>query len=236
LYFVYTSLLAILLPVTGSVTRTTIVLTLAILTAYLSRLEDAWIVWDRLLLERWRVHAAIEILGPVFPAMLEIAYSLVYAIGPLSVGILYAYGRRKRVAPFLFTFLLGAVLCYAQFPFWPSEPPRTVFPGQDFPGYLTVFRKFNWWLLGGYGIHTSVFPSAHTGAAFSAAFGMLRSLPEKPWVGRFLLVLAVLIAIVTVYGRYHYFVDAAAGLGMSLIAVWISQVREGWAQPATDSV
>jgi membrane-associated phospholipid phosphatase len=132
--------------------------------------------------------------------------------------MLYVYGQRKRAASFTFTFLLGIYLAYAQFPFWPSEPPRAVFPGEDFPAYLTVFRKFNWWLLGGYGIHTSVFPSAHTAGAFSAAFAMRRLLPEKPWVGSFLLTLAVLIATATVYGRYHYAADAVAGFAMAVAA------------------
>jgi membrane-associated phospholipid phosphatase len=190
------------------------------------RLENIWIVWDRLLLERWGVRGAIEALGPVLPSILEIAYALVYAVGPFSVAMLYVYGRRARVGRFLFLFMLGVLLCYVQFPLWPSEPPRTVFPGQDFPSYETVFRKFNWWLLGGYGIHTSVFPSAHVAGAFSAAFGALRGLPEKPWVGRFLAVLAVLIGTATVYGRYHYFADAMAGLAMSLAALAISRTLQ----------
>ena len=114
---------------------------------------------------------------------------------------------------------LGVLLCYAQFPFWPSEPPRTVFPGEDFPSYDTVFRRFNWWMLGGYGIHTSVFPSAHVAGAFSAALGMWFALPERRWVAWFLFVMAVLIATATVYGRYHYLADAAAGLVMAVLAL-----------------
>lgn len=189
-----------------------------------ARLEYAWISWDRVLLERWGLHAAIEAFGPVVPSVLEIAYALVYTLGPFSMAMLYVYGRRERAERFLFTFVLGVLLCYAQFPLWPSEPPRTVFPGQDFPSYLTVFRRFNWWMLGGYGIHTSVFPSAHVAGAFSAAFGMRLSLPEHPWVGRFLLVMAVLIATATVYGRYHYSADAVAGFTMSLAALALSRV------------
>lgn len=188
-------------------------------------LENSWIVWDRWLLERWKLHSAIETLGPVLPAVLEIAYSLVYVLGPFSVAVLYCYKRRDLVERFLFVFILGVLLCYAQFPLWPSEPPRTVFPGQDFPSYMTVFRRFNWWMLGGYGIHTSVFPSAHVGGAFSAAFGMRRSLRGKPWVGRLLMVMAVLIATATVYGRYHYVADALAGLAMSLLALLVSRER-----------
>ena len=186
-------------------------------------LEDLWVVWDRMVL-RGGGRAAIECLGPVLPSALEISYSLVYALAPFAVAMLYAYGRLDRVDGFLLTLSLGVLLCYAQFPLWPSEPPRTVFPDQDLPTYNTVFRRFNWWLLGNYGMHTSVFPSAHVGGAFSAALGMRRALPEHPWVWRVLLVLAVSIATATVYGRYHYLADAGAGLAMALTAYLLS----GW--------
>jgi len=185
-------------------------------------LERAWIVWDRLLLRDWGLRAAIEALGPVLPGLLEISYLLVYVVGTFGVAMLYVYGARDRVDRFLFLAVLGLLLSYAQFPFWPSEPPRTVFPGEDFPTVITVFRKINWYLLGGYGIHTSVFPSAHVSGAFAAAWRMMWVLPERPWVGRALLVLAILIAVATVYGRYHYAVDALAGFGVSLVALGLA--------------
>ena len=186
-------------------------------------LELRWVGWDRWVL-RGGARRALEALGPVVPAVLEISYSLVYTLGPFGVAVLYLYRRRERVDAFLFPFLLGVLLCYAQFPYWPSEPPRTVFPGEDFPTYQTVFRRFNWWMLGGYGIHTSVFPSAHVGGAFSAAFGMWSAFPERKWVTRFLLVMAVLIATATVYGRYHYLADAVAGFGMAVLALAITRL------------
>ncbi len=182
-------------------------------------LEEAWVVWDRVLLNDWGLKAAIEFLGPLLPSILEIAYSLVYAIVPFCMAALYLSGRRQRVDAFLFIFIAGIFGAYALFPYFPSEPPRAVFPGEDFPSYDTVFRRFNWLILGGYGIHTSVFPSAHTSGAFSAAFAMRMLLPERPWVGRALLALAVLIATATIYGRYHFAVDALAGFGVA-VAAW----------------
>jgi membrane-associated phospholipid phosphatase len=182
-------------------------------------LERSWIVVDRLVLRRWRVHDAIEWLGPVVPSILEVAYSLVYATAPFGLAMLYIYKARKRSEQYLLILVLGVLLSYAQFPFWPSEPPRAVFPGEDAPSMQTIFRRFNWFLLGGYGIHTSVFPSAHVSGAFAAAFGVMRALPEKPWVWRSLLATAVLIAMATVYGRYHYVVDAVAGFAVSGVAL-----------------
>ncbi len=181
-------------------------------------LETAWIVWDRAVL-RGGGKAAIEALGPVIPSVLEIAYTMVYLLAPLAIAVLYLDGRRDRVDQFLTLFAAGVLLSYAQFPFWPSDPPRVLFAGQDLPAYDTVFRRFNAWMLGNYGIHTSVFPSGHVAGAFSAAFGLRRALPERRGPSRFLFVAASFIAVATVYGRYHYFADAAAGLAMAALAL-----------------
>jgi membrane-associated phospholipid phosphatase len=112
------------------------------------------------------------------------------------------------------------------FPLFGSEPPWTVFPGQDYPTYDTPFRRFNEALLRSQGIHTSVFPSTHVAGSFSIAFAMIRLLPEKKWVGRVTLVLAILIAVATIYGRYHYAVDAIAGLAVSVAATRVAVERE----------
>jgi membrane-associated phospholipid phosphatase len=188
-------------------------------------LESHWVVWDQMVL-RCGGKAMIESLGPALPSLLEIAYSLVYALAPFAVAMLCVYRRRERVDRFLLVFVTGVLLCYIQFPFWPSEPPRAVFYGQDFPAYDTIFRRFNWWMLGAYGIHTSVFPSAHVGGAFAAAFGIWRALPERRWLRRFLLTMSMAIAVATVYGRYHYLADAAAGLAMALFAAAIAWAVE----------
>jgi len=182
------------------------------------RLERIFEVWDKRLLNEAGFKVAIELLGPVLPSLLEVAYAVVYAIPAFALAMLYVYRQQGRAERLLFPVLFAVLAVYAIFPFTPSEPPRTVFPGQDFPAYITIFRRFNWWLLRDQGIHMSVFPSAHVSSSFACAFAMIRCLPERPWAGRFLLVLAVLIAVATVYGRYHYAADAVAGFGMSLVA------------------
>jgi membrane-associated phospholipid phosphatase len=189
-------------------------------------LEKTWVVWDKFFLNTLGVKSLIECLGPVLPSLLEISYILVYAVPYFSLGVLYAYHRQERVDRFLFPFALAVLLAYALFPFFPSEPPRTVFPGEDFPSWMTVFRQLNWKMLGAYGIHTSVFPSAHCSGAFCAAFAMRMALPEKQWAWRFLSVMAVMIATATVYGRYHYLADAAAGLAIAVFAMGVPWLLE----------
>jgi membrane-associated phospholipid phosphatase len=181
-------------------------------------LESKWIVWDRLVLNIWHGRAAIESLGPAIPTLLEAAYLSVYVIGPLAVVALYVYGKREEVDCLWLAFLLGLMLSYVQFPFWPSQPPRTAFPDLDLPGFLTTLRRLNLFLLGNYGIHSSVFPSAHVSGGIAGALMLRRILPERRWVGNVLLADAILIAIATIYGRYHYLVDALSGAVVGVIA------------------
>jgi hypothetical protein len=113
------------------------------------------------------VKALIESAGPVFPALLEISYTLVYSMPFIGLAVLYAYRRRERADRLLFPLVLSVLSAYVLFPYFPSEPPRTVFPGEDFPSYVSIFRQFNWAMLGSYGIHNSVFPSAHVSGSFA---------------------------------------------------------------------
>lgn len=189
-------------------------------------LEDAWVVWDRVLLNEWGLKAAIEVLGPVIPSVLELSYTMVYAMAPIGLVVLYVVRRRSVVEPFLFNFTLAVLAVYALFPYFPSEPPWTVFPGEDYPSYDTVFRWFNAGMLKGQGIHTSVFPSAHVSGSMSVALALIRLLPGKKLAGRIALFVAVCIALATVYGRYHYSADALAGLAVCLGATAVSVYLE----------
>ncbi len=71
-------------------------------------LERAWIVYDRLLLNDWGLRALIESTGPLLPSILDISYSLVYAIAPFCMGWLYHRHRIERMNGFLTTFLLAS--------------------------------------------------------------------------------------------------------------------------------
>jgi membrane-associated phospholipid phosphatase len=77
-------------------------------------------------------------------------------------------------------------------------------------------------MLGRTGIHMSVFPSAHVSGAFGVGFAMLVILPDHKGVGWCLVALACSITLATVYGRYHYLVDALAGIGISILALIVA--------------
>jgi membrane-associated phospholipid phosphatase len=114
-------------------------------------------------------------------------------------------------------YLLGTLLAYGLFPYFPSDPPRIAFGGTDLPNIFTAVRRLNLWLVGDYGIHSSVFPSAHVSSAFAATWALFAYLPERRRIGWGMLIYAVSVAVATVYGRYHYAADAVAGLAVSFV-------------------
>jgi hypothetical protein len=191
------------------------------------RLEQSWIAWDRVLLYDWRLKELIESAGSLLPSALELCYLLVYALPAFSMAMLYVYRKSRAAEALLVIYLLGLFLSYAQFPFWPSEPPWIVFPGADAPAISTIVRRFNAWILGGYGIHTSVFPSAHVSGAVAAGFALRRVLGEKPWLYRSVFAYTALVATATVYGRYHYAADAGAGVVVGVAAAVLGNALLG---------
>ncbi len=180
-------------------------------------LENAWIGWDRWLLDTAHLRAAIESLGPLIPSYLEICYVLVYAVALVSALIVIFHHHRDRLSTFWFAYLAGTFASYALFPYFPSDPPRVVFAHADLPHIVTIFRRFNLAILGQYGIHSSVFPSAHVSSSFACAWGLLIVLPERKRWGWMVAFYSLSVAVATVYGRYHFATDAVAGFAISFL-------------------
>jgi membrane-associated phospholipid phosphatase len=185
-------------------------------------LEAGWIRLDRALLDGYHLRAAIESLGPVIPMYLELCYFFVYGTAAICVGILYARGKRPFVDRFWVVYLTGTLLAYALFPFFPSRPPRIVFPGLDNPGMMTWLRQLNLFILDNATIHIGVFPSAHVSSAFAAAWAMFLLVPERKRYGWVLVIYATSVGLATIYARYHYTADVIAGLGVSLVAAAVA--------------
>lgn len=189
-------------------------------------LENAWIVWDRWLLDTVHLRAVIESAGPLIPSFLEICYVLVYAIAPIALAILLLNRHRDHLNTFWLAYLAGTLTAYALFPYFPSDPPRTVFAGADMPHIVTIFRRFNLAILGEYGIHSSVFPSAHVSSAFASAWGLMIAMPQRKRYGWIVAAYALSVAVATIYGRYHFATDALAGLVVSFLAFLAARSRQ----------
>ena len=180
--------------------------------------EQIWVSWDQTLLGAWGLRHAIESLGWLIPGYLELCYLLVYGVGTYCLLLLYFVNHRRGIDAFYAVYLGGTLGAYAFFPFFPSQPPRLLFPAIDPPAIDTWVRNWNLWILRNGSIHSSVFPSAHVSSAFAAAWAMFLLMPSRKRYGWGLLIYATSVALATIYGRYHYAADVIAGFAISVAA------------------
>ena len=183
--------------------------------------EAIWIKQDLTLLQTWHLQRIIESCGAVIPFYLEFCYLLVYGFPFYCVGILYSRRLRRFVDVFFVIYMAGTLGTYALFPFFPSEPPRFLYPGVALPHFTSWVRHFNLFILNRASIHIGVFPSAHVSSAFSAAWAMFIIQPRKKILGWTLTFYAVSVSLATIYGRYHYSADVLAGIGVSVVTSFL---------------
>jgi membrane-associated phospholipid phosphatase len=195
------------------------------------RLDTLFEGWDRVLLQNPWVLAALNLGSPWLTRYLEFCYSLCYPLVPLGLAALYLLRECPGLRPdgqfeggraidrFWTTVLLALFTCYALFPLFPSSPPRLLF--HDLPGPVVhpVFRKLNFWILGQYGIQSSVFPSGHVAAVTATALAVRAHWPRA---GTVFAIAAVSVGVATVIGRYHYSADAVAGALIGVVAFLVS--------------
>jgi membrane-associated phospholipid phosphatase len=186
--------------------------------------QQEFLAWDRWILYSAGLRAAIEVAGFLIPAILETAYMLLYTIPPAALALIYLRGPRRHTKQFLQVLLLGTLAAYVLIPLFPVISPRYAFPEADLPSYESLARSLNVWVLDHLDISTGVFPSGHVAVAFSTAFGLMLAAPKlrAAWILAF--VVAGVIFVATIYGRYHYAADGLASIAIAAVA-WQSV---GW--------
>lgn len=152
-----------------------------------------------------------------FSELLHIGYVSYYLVVPVAlIGGLYLGGDEglERVA---FTTALAFFVCYLCFAVFPVAGPRYEFaqivgPQKDGRVFALVHS-----ILESGSSKGTAFPSSHVAATVSA--WLAAGLVDRR-LGWILAPFAVSLTIGTVYGRFHYGIDAAVGLAVALLAVW----------------
>ena len=176
--------------------------------------EDVLIVWDHAAgwLEAARGDGATR---RADTRLLELAYSILYVVLPVSIASFYVRHERDRLSMYSLP-IPGRHpdgVCAPAPLSCGRAPSRLRRPGPPQRG--DVFRQINVWILDHWDIQSSVFPSGHVAAAFSAALAVRLAAPDRRRLSGALLALALLVWVNTVYSRYHYAADGLAGLALS---------------------
>jgi membrane-associated phospholipid phosphatase len=153
--------------------------------------------------------------SPAVSTLLHLGYVSKY---PMLLAPLVPWlGRRRAEArAALFLIILTFYSCYVLFLLFPVAGPRYVLPAPSGPGAGTAAAVFTRGLLEAGSAWGTAFPSAHVAV----------TIVVSAWAWRFdrrlglpLALLTALLTAGTVYGGFHYAVDALAG---ALLAVFVS--------------
>ncbi|MGW8282702.1 MAG: phosphatase PAP2 family protein, partial [Gemmatimonadota bacterium] len=150
-----------------------------------------------------------------FSEILHFGYVSYYLVVPAALIAAWKAAGREGLERAAFTTALAFFLCYLCFAVFPVAGPRYDFAkitGPPSDGY--VFGVVHRILEGGSSKGTA-FPSSHVGATVSAWLSGGAVNPRAFWI---LAPFAVSLTLGTVYGRFHYGIDMAAGLCFALTA------------------
>lgn len=166
--------------------------------------------------------------------VLHLGYVSYYLVVPAAAVAVYRAAGDRGLERAAVTVGLAFFVCYACFAVFPVAGPRYEFARITGPAADGgVFAVVHGVLEAGSSKGTA-FPSSHVAAAVAALLACVR---DARRAFRWLLVPVVLLTLGTVYGRFHYAVDALAGLAVAGAALsatpWLMAVlREGGRGPA----
>ncbi len=147
--------------------------------------------------------------------LLELAYVGVYPLVAVALVIELTLTATPDPQRFWTVILVTDYICFAVLPWVQTRPPRSL-EGSD--PWRARFRRFNLRLMGAASIQVNTFPSGHAAEALAAALLVLDA--PLPWVA-WMFFNAAAVSAGTVFGRYHYALDAITGWGVALI-VWLA--------------
>ena len=165
-----------------------------------------------------------------FPAtwLAEVFYAAYFSFYLMiaGVGLALLVRDRRQFAHFISVVSFVLYVCYAIYIFLPVVGPRIVdlnlpglalplaaLPATNYDPPESVQRAIFFRLMGWFYQHFesagAAFPSSHVAVAICTVYFSFRYLPRIRHVH---LLLALLLCVATVYGRYHYVVDVASGV------------------------
>ncbi len=194
---------------------------LAVLNRFLSdRYFDATVrVWDEVLFGGQPSIFLSDIWPWVaFSEVIHLGYVGYYLIVPAAFVFALTTRGFEALERTAVAVTVAFFLCYLVFILFPVAGPRYDFPRIE--GALsngTIHGLVHTILEGGSSKGTA-FPSSHIAASWAAVIQAGR---ENLGIGALLAVPAATLALGTVYGRFHYGVDALVGILFALAACWL---------------
>ena len=149
--------------------------------------------------------------------LLHLAYAAYYLLVYLPPIALYVRGRRDAFVSTMLALTVVYGACFVTYAFFPVDGPRYLVGPAAAPD--GVVRSFVRTLLDRGSSRGTAFPSSHVAASVVASLCALRQ--QRP-VGVGVAVVTAALTVATVYGGFHYAVDALVGVFLGGLAWAVS--------------
>lgn len=147
--------------------------------------------------------------------LMHLGYFSYYLLIPISALVVYRRGGQGELHRFTMVTGLAFFLCYVAFVVFPVTGPRYLYDQlQGAPAGALLFDAVHAVAEGGSSKGTA-FPSSHVAATVAAWLACRRVARRWYWMAA---PFVLLLTLGTVYGRFHYAVDALAGVFVALAA------------------
>lgn len=153
-----------------------------------------------------------------FSEFLHLGYFSYYLIVPGAAIAAYLLKGPRALERASFTIALAFLICYLCFSVFPVAGPRYDFPKLPPPPADGFMLGVVHSILESGSSKGTAFPSSHVAATLAAWFATGRESKRVFWI---MAPFAVSLTLGTVYGRFHYGIDAAVGL-MLAMAVYLA--------------
>jgi membrane-associated phospholipid phosphatase len=153
-------------------------------------------------------------LSPAFRVYLDVVYDSCFLMIPAAFAVLLWLGGAAMADRF-WTFVVAAEFAaFGTLPWFQARPPWAIEGRAETDA--TMVRRFSLFWVNHTSIRATTFPSGHASASLALALALA---PVSMTASLIFGVLAVSIAVGSVVGRFHYAIDAAAGLLLAVI-IW----------------
>ena len=152
--------------------------------------------------------------------ILHFCYGAYYWIVAVAAYGLFFRAPRGAFERGMFLLTLGFYACYVIFSLFPVAGPRYFFGDATGPIASVLPARIVHRLLQGGSAYGTAFPSSHVTASWCAVLALWRD--ARP-VALVLAPVALGLAFGTVYGQFHYGVDAIAGAVLALVLYRVSE-------------
>lgn len=151
--------------------------------------------------------------------LLELAYASAYVMVPLGFALVIRSRAPVDADRYWTPVAAAALVCYGMLPWIRARTPDALGAHTDINARALSLRRLNRGIQRYGSVRVATIPSGHSAAAVATA---LMAGAGVPGALTPLLVLAAVIAVASVIGRYHYAADALLGAAVGVAAVLLS--------------